>query len=155
MHPELTVFFASMIPFVDMKLGIPLGMNLGLSATMSAIFGIAGSLIPAIITLKLLGPLSKFLRKHSKLLDNFFEKLFSKTQKEHSSKFKKYGALFLILLIVAPLPGSGPGTAALIAFVFGIDFWQGVGLIALGTIGSGLLIAGGISSVIGLIHWIY
>ncbi|MDD3861806.1 MAG: small multi-drug export protein, partial [Candidatus Gracilibacteria bacterium] len=88
----------------------------------------------------------------SKTLDSFFEKLFNKTRAEHSKNFQRYEALFLILLIIIPLPGSGPGTATLIAFVFGIEYWKAIGLISLGAMGSGILIGGGISSILGIIN---
>ena len=155
MSPELITFFTSMIPLTDMKLGIPLGMSLGLSAITAAIFGIAGSLIPSIIFLKILGPVSDLLRRHSKRLDLFFIKLFAKTRAEHSKNFERYEALFIILFIIIPFPGSGLGAAAIIAFVFGVEYWKTVGLLSLGAIGSGILITGGISSIIGLIHLIY
>jgi len=155
MSPELTTLFTSMIPFVDMKFGIPLGISLGLSATTASIFGVAGSLIPVIILLRILGPVSDFLRKKSPRLDKFFTKLFNKTRAEHSKNFQRYEALFIILFIVIPLPGSGPGAAALIAFVFGVEYWKAIGLLSLGAIGSGLLIAGGVSSIIRIFNLIY
>jgi uncharacterized membrane protein len=154
MSPELATLFTSMIPFVDMKFGIPFGISLGLSATTATLFGVAGSLIPAIIMLKILGPVSDFLRKHSKKLDNFFTKLFAKTRAEHSKNFERYEALFIILFIVIPLPGSGPGAAALIAFVFGVEYWKAIGLLALGAIGSGLLVTTGVTSVIHLFKFL-
>lgn len=150
MIPELLVFFSSMTP-LDLKLSIPLGLKLGLSLPTTLVFAISGEIIPAAIFLKIIGPLSIFLRKKSKFMDNFFEKLFQKTKKDHSKKFERYGEILILLIVGIPiLPGNGPGAGALIAFIFGVDYWKALSLIVIGAIISGAIISGGISSVIGI-----
>lgn len=148
--PELVVFFTSMIPVFDYKLGIPLGIKMGLSAMTSTLFAVCGSFIPCMLILIGLRYLSDFLRKKSKFADHYLTKLFSKTQDRHGPKFEKYGDILLLLAIIIPLPGSGPGTATLIAFVFGINFWRAMGFIALGTMISGAMITGGVTSILAL-----
>ncbi len=132
MSPELTVFFAAMIPFTDLKLSIPLGMDLGLSMTSSMLFGVAGILVPSAIFLATVKPVAKYLREKSSFVDNFLTKLFAKTHKNHSKKHERYGAIFLVLLVAIPFPGSGPTTGAMAAYVLGIDHWKAFGLISLG-----------------------
>lgn len=155
MTPEFQAFFTSMIPFLDYKLGIPLGIQMGLPVATATIFGVVGSVIPCIFILLGLHYLSELLRRHFKLFDKFFTNLYHKTQYRHHAKFEKYGSFLLLLSIILPLPGTGPGTATLIAFVFGVKFWHAIGLIAIGTMLSGILIAGGFTSVMALIHIFY
>ncbi len=150
MIPELIVFFSSMTP-LDLKLSIPLGLKLGLSLPTTFVFAISGTIIPAAIFLAIIGPLSKFLRKKYKFMDNFFEKLFQKTRKDHSKKFERYGEILILIIVGVPfLPGNGAGAGALMAFLFGVDYWKALSLIVIGTIISGAIITGGLSSIIGI-----
>lgn len=147
MIKELLVFFAAMTPFLELKLAIPLGFELGLSATSTFLFAVAGSIVPAAILLAIIGPISNYLRKKSIRLDNFFTKLFDKTRKEHSKRFKRYGAILIIAVIAIPLPGSGSGAGAIIAFIFGVDYWKGLSLITAGTALGGLMLTAGFGSI--------
>lgn len=143
MYAELTVFFSAMTPFLDLKLAIPLGHSFGLSAPTIFLFSVAGSIVPAALTLKFIDPVSKFARKHSKKMDKFFAHLFDKTRKDHSKKFQRYGAIFLVAFVALPLPGSGSVGGSIIAFLFGVDYWKALALISLGiAITGGLLLAG-------------
>lgn len=155
MHRELIVFLTSMIPFVDLKFAIPLGIKMGLPAIPTAIYAIIGSILPGILILLFLEPLSNFLRKHSKLIDAFFTKLFAKTRNKHLKNIEKYEALFIILFIMIPLPGSGPGAGSLIAFVFGIKFWKAALMIIIGGIGSGILVISGVTSLVALYNFLF
>jgi uncharacterized membrane protein len=151
MIPELIVFFTAMTPFLEIKLAIPVGMELGLSATSTFLFSVAGTIIPIAIILAIIGPFSDFLRKKSQFMDKFFKNLFNKTRKEHSKKFKRYGTIFLIIFVAIPLPGSGAGTGALISFIFGVDYWKSLNLIFLGTLIAGILLTAGFGSIFAIL----
>ncbi len=149
---ELIVFFTAMIPFTDLKVAIPIGQELGLSLTNTLIFACAGMLIPGAIALALIGPMTNYAQKKSKTLHKWIKKLLKKTRKEHSKKFQRYGAILLILVVGVPLPGSGTVTGALIAFLFGVDYWKALTLIIIGTIIAGLLVTTGVESIQALIR---
>lgn len=149
---ELIVFFSAMIPFVEIKAAIPLGFKLGLSSLTSYIFAVSGTIIPGIIYLMVLGPLTKYLRKKSSFLDKYIAKLFEKTQKNHSNNVKKFGSIFLLLFVGIPIPGSGTMTGALIAFVFGMEFWTAITMISIGAMISGAIVLGGVSSIMAILH---
>lgn len=146
MVPELIVFFTAMTPFLELKLAIPIGMGFDLSATTIFLFAVPGSILPGAILLALIKPISEFLRKRSEYMDKFFEKLFKKTRKEHTKRFNRYGAILLIILIATPLPGSGTSVAALIAFVFGVDYWKSITLMLTGTVIGAMLVTAGFGS---------
>ncbi len=150
---EIIVFFSAMVPFIEIKASIPLGLSLGLSKITAYIFSVSGMIIPGVIYLLVLDPLTKFARNKSKFLDAFLKKLFEKTRKEHSTKFRKLGPLFLILLVGIPLPGSGTMTGAFVSFVFGIEYWTAIAFISIGAMISGILVLGGVSSIITLINF--
>jgi len=152
MLPELKVFLAAMTP-LDLKLAIPLGLNLGLSSVSTFLFATFGTIVPAAIILAVTDPVIKWLRLRHPKLDKFFDKLFHKTRKEHSKKFARYGALFLFAIIALPLPGGGANMGAFIAFLFGVDYWKAFTLIVVGTAACAMLILGGVGSVIAISNY--
>ena len=145
--PEITTFFTSMLPGLELRLGIPLGISLGLTPIQAFIIGTLGNLIPAFIILKLLNPITELLIKHSKLMDRFFTALFDKTRNKHSKRFAQYGKVFIIFFVSIPLPGSGAWSGSLIAYLFGVKYWQAIALISLGVIIAGILVTTGFGSI--------
>lgn len=153
MIPELKVFFAAMTPFVELKLAIPLGLQLGLSATSTFIFASMGTIIPSAFGLAIADPFSKFLMRHSKFLNKYISKIFDKTRSDHKKNFDRYGALFIFLFVSIPLPGSGAAMGALIAFIFGVDYWKAFFLFTMGTIVSAYLLTAGFGSVFAILNF--
>jgi uncharacterized membrane protein len=152
--PEAATFFGSMLPGVELRLGIPLGISMGLSPITAFFIGIVGNFIPNIVILKVLDPITKFLRRHSKFLDRFFGTLFEKTRNKHQDKFAKYGMVFIIVFVAIPLPGSGSWTGSLIAYLFGVKYWRALLLISLGIIIAGFLVTTGFGSIHALITYL-
>lgn len=152
LSPELITFFSAMTPFVELKLAIPLGLKMGLSVTNTFIFAVSGTILPAAFVLAIYQPMVDFLKKHNKYLDKMLTKLLEKTQKEHSTKFKRYGAIFLILFVAIPLPGSGAMSGATISYIFGIEYWKAVALISLGSIIAGIILMTGFESAFFIFH---
>lgn len=155
MPPELTVFFTAMTPFLEIKLAIPLGIKLGLSKTSTVIFAVAGTIVPAMLGLAVADPVTKFLRSKSKIMDRFFKFLFEKTRKEHTKNFERYEALFIFMLVSTPLPGSGASVGALIAYLFGVEYWKACSLFIAGTIVAALLLLTGLESIFALASLFY
>lgn len=151
MPHELTVFFAAMTPLLNLKLAIPLGIKLGLSNLSTVIFAVAGTIIPAAIILAIIEPVSLFSRKKSQYIDKFFQKLFHTTHKQNSKLFQRFGALILILIVAIPLPGFGSVEGAIIAFIFGVEYWKAISYITLGVVISALLLTAGVESITSLI----
>lgn len=150
MPPYLQIFLAGMTPYLNLKLAIPLGMSMNLPILNVLFFALAGDLIPALIILYMLGPLSNFLRSRSTRFDNLMDKIFHKTRQENFNRFHKYGAWGIMLFIATPLPGSGNVTGGIMAYVLGISYWKTALIITGGSIISALLIAGGVEFVLGL-----
>lgn len=136
-----------MTPFVELKFAIPLGFKLGLSGITTIIFATTGTLIPSAIGLAVAEPLSNYLRKKFQLMERFFNYTFTKTRTEHSKNFDRYGALFILLFVAIPLPGSGSSAGALIAFIFGVDYWKALFLVTVGTILAAIMLTLGTGSI--------
>ncbi|KKP37733.1 MAG: hypothetical protein UR27_C0003G0055 [Candidatus Peregrinibacteria bacterium GW2011_GWA2_33_10] len=148
-------FFLSMFPFTELRVAIPLAIQkFGMSPYEAYFFGVLGNIFPNLFILYALDPVSKFLMKHSKFFNVFFSKLFDKTRTKHSKKFQEYGALFLVLFIAIPLPGSGSWTGSLIAFLFGVAYWRALFLVSLGVMIAGLIITLGFTGAIKFFEWV-
>ncbi|MBC7333781.1 MAG: small multi-drug export protein [Actinobacteria bacterium] len=138
------VFFTAMTPVGELRASIPLGLGaLKLDIYSTLILSIIGNIIPAIVIVYALEPISKFLMKKSKLMDRFFTWLFNRTRRKYYKKFEKYSGFALATFVGIPLPVTGAWTGAIIAFVFGIPQKK-----ALLDIFLGILIAASIVTVI-------
>ena len=149
MTDQLLTFLLSMLPLTELRGAIPYAIGiLEMDPYQAWLWAILGNIFVAVLLLKLLGPISKILRKYSKWFDNFFEKLFKKTHSKHAHKFIIWGEIFLIIFVAIPLPGSGAWTGSLVAFLLGIEFWKSLFLISLGLILSGTLITLAVTGVL-------
>lgn len=147
MTPETVTFFGSMIPGLELRIGIPVGISMGLPVWEALIIGVIGNILPNFIILLVLDPITKFLRKHSTKLDKFFGILFDKTRNKHQKKFAQYGSVFIIAFVAIPIPGSGSWTGSLIAYLFGVKYWKALGLLSIGVTIAGILVTMGFGSI--------
>jgi uncharacterized membrane protein len=117
----LSTFFTAMVPVGELRASIPLGLGVyKLDIYSTIIFSILGNLIPAVVIVYALEPISKFLMKRFRIFDRFFTWLFNRTRKKFYKKFEKYSGFALATFVGIPLPATGAWTGAIIAFVFGI-----------------------------------
>lgn len=132
---EIIVIIFAMLPIIELRGAIPLGISLGLSPLHSTIISITGNALIVPFLIILLQPIM-----------NYFEKtiLFSKTigwVKRRSMKkagtIKKYRLIGLFLFVAIPIPTTGVWTASVVASLLKIDFKQSIL-----TIWAGIIIAG-------------
>lgn len=135
---EFFIMFFAMLPIVELRGAIPLGISLGLSPLHSTIISIIGNSLIVPFLLLLLHPIM-----------DYFEKtiLFSKTIgwiKARSMKkvdtVKKYRLLGLFLFVAIPIPTTGAWTAAFVASLLKIDFKHSILVIWSGIITAGLVV---------------
>ncbi|MEW6407380.1 MAG: small multi-drug export protein [Patescibacteria group bacterium] len=135
---EIATFFIAMLPIGELRASIPIALGVyNLSWSQAFFWSVLGNIIPVVLILLCLEPLSWFLSKHFKIFERFFLWLFAWTRKKHNHRFEKWGAVTLIAFVAIPLPMTGGWTGAVAAFVFGIPFRKSLPLIF-----SGILIAG-------------
>ena len=119
MNILLTILIA-MVPIIELRGAIPIGVANGLEPWFATILAVIGNLIPIPFILLLLNKIFDWLRdkKHTKKMIGWLEKKAEKNRK----KVDKYGWLGLIILVAIPLPGTGAWTGALVASVFKMKF---------------------------------
>ena len=150
--PEIVVALISMLPLVELRGGIPYGIAaLGMNHWSALIWGLAGNILVSYLLILMLPPMPKWLRKHFKFMDRFFEKLFTRTRSKHSKRMSELGHLALITFVAVPLPGSGGWTGALVAHVFGVKKRLAFPLISEGLVIAGVLITFGTEWIVNLV----
>jgi len=145
----LTTFFVAMVPVIELRGALPIGVGMGLSPLLAAAIAIIGNLVPIPFILILLQYIFNFLRdkKYTKKMVRWLEEKAEKNRKT----IDKYGWLGLVILVAIPLPGTGAWTGALVASCFEMKKKQAFAAITAGVLIAGaivLLITYGVNSLI-------
>ena len=118
---ELCVFFCSMLPIIECRGSIPLGWGLGLPWWQTALFSIAGNLLPVPFILLFIRAILKWMRESRvKMFASTAAWLDRKIEK-HKGTIEKYSYWGLVAFVAIPLPGTGAWTGTLIASVLGLE----------------------------------
>ena len=131
-----TLFLVTFMPFVELRLGIPLGI---LKGTMNLPFGlsltgmgmhplavflicIAANFLLAVFLYELILRIDRNLhaKREGSWLRKRYVKFMDRTHRRVKRFTDKYGAVGVALFIAVPLPGSGVWTGALGAFMLGL-----------------------------------
>ena len=135
---EVTVIIMSMLPVVELRGAIPVGMALGLSTFHSTILSFIGSMIPVPFILFGIRPVFAFLRK-TKLFRGLVDRLTKKSLNK-GARIQKTGALALGIFVAIPLPGTGVWSGSLIAALLDMRFKYAFPAILMGNLIAGLII---------------
>jgi len=119
------VFLLSMTPFGELRASVPIGLVVyGMNPVSVFFISVLGNIVAVLLILIFLGFISSYLARKSYLFNRFFAWLFTRTRDKHYDIIERYGIYALAVFVAIPLPLTGGWTGALIAFVFGIPFWQ-------------------------------
>ena len=126
----MMTFFTAMVPVLELRGAIPIGVAAGLPLPLVLIAAIAGNLLPVPFILLLIRKIFNWLRHFPKmgaLIDRMENRAHLKGR-----KVQKYRTFGLILLVAIPLPGTGAWTGALVADVLDIRIRTAMPAITLG-----------------------
>ena len=143
----LLTFTTAMIPVVELRGAIPVGVAAGLPPDVACAVAILGNLLPVPFIMLLARRVFNWLRD-SRL---FGSKIVWLERRAHLKGriVQRYRLPGLVVLVAIPLPGTGAWTGALVASLLDIRLRSALPAILLG-----LIIAGGITTAVtlGLIH---
>ena len=139
----LTVFAMAMVPVVELRGAIPLGVAQGLPPLLVYLMAVLGNMVPVPFIILLVRRVFDWLRRGS----FWGPKIVALERRAHlkGRVVRKYRLPGLIILVAIPLPGTGAWTGALVAALFDIRLRSAVPAILLG-----VLIAGGIMLAVSL-----
>lgn len=136
-------FTTAMIPVVELRGAIPLGVAAGLPPALACAAAVAGNLVPAPLVILLGRRAADFLRG-----TRFFGPKIDWLERRAHLKgrlVRKYRLPGLVILVGIPLPGTGAWTGSLVAAVLNIRIRHALPAILLG-----LVIAGAITTAVTL-----
>lgn len=143
---EVAVFFVSMIPLVELRGAIPLGMAAGMGAAEVYPLAVIGNLLPIPLLIlfaeKLLNWLQT-LKPFSGFATWYREKLYCK-----KDKVTKYARLGLFLFVALPIPGTGAWSGAAIAAILKMPVGKALFSIGMGVLTAGFIMTLGMSGIL-------
>lgn len=144
----ISTFFISMVPVVELRLGLPYGIALGLDYPLALAAALIGNMVPVPFIIVYIRRIFAWLRRHWSSLDRLITKLEEKAHLKGKT-VQKYGPLGLLIFVAIPLPGTGAWTGSLVAALLDMRLKSAVPCILLG-----VCIAAGIMTALtfGVIH---
>lgn len=135
---EIALLIISMLPLIELKGSIPVGIAMGFKPINAYLYSIIGSTIPAIFILMWIMPIFSYMKKKDTLKN--IARWAEKKAKKKEGKIKKYEYLGLFLFVAIPLPGTGVWMGSLIASILGLNKKKSLLTIAIGNLIAGLII---------------
>ena len=135
----LTAFFMAMVPVIELRGALPVGVAAGLPIWMATVIAILGNMVPIPFILLLLRHIFNWMRKLPKL-GGLIDRLERRAHLKGET-VKKYRTIGLIILVAIPLPGTGAWTGALVADVLDIRMKTALPAIFVGVCIAGIIVA--------------
>ena len=137
----LGTLLVSVVPVIELRGAIPIGVALGLHPFWAMLASIVGNMLPVPFIILFVRHVFTWLKRHSPLLGRLVQKLEDKAHNK-SAVVIKYRAIGLCLLVAVPFPGTGAWTGSLVAALLDIPLREAVPTILLGVIIAGLIVTG-------------
>lgn len=138
---ELIVVVVAMLPVIELRGAIPVGVAPPLSLPLPKVFLLAmlGNMLPVPFILLLLGPLRK--RANGWPVIGPALRWAEERANKRRHQVEKYGFWGLVSFVGIPLPGTGAWTGALIAVILELPFRMALGAITLGVLAAGVILS--------------
>jgi len=137
----LITFFVGMVPIIELRGAIPIGVGLGLSYFEAFIFSFIGNIIPIYFIVKFIRPLFDFFGrwKPFKIVIDWASEKATKNI-ENSPRLQNFTALGLFLFVAIPLPGTGAWVGSLIANFLNLPPKKAIPPIIVGVLVAGIIV---------------
>lgn len=137
----LVTLIVSMVPVLELRGAIPIGVGLGLSHFEAMVVSMIGNMLPVPFIILFIRPIFKWMTRKSEKLGRLVTKLEARAEGKWD-QVHKYQFFGLAIFVGIPLPGTGAWTGALIAAVMDMRMRSALPSIALGVVMAGLLVTG-------------
>lgn len=137
----LATLIISMIPVIELRGAIPIGVSLGLSHAEAMCISIIGNMLPVPFIILFIRPIFRWMTRKSGKLARLAEKLEAKAEGKWD-KIHRYQFFALTIFVAIPLPGTGAWSGALIAAVMNMRLRNALPSILLGVLIAGILVSG-------------
>ena len=136
----IMTFLISMVPVVELRGAIPIGVAHGLNFWVAIAVSIVGNLVPVPFIIIFIRKIFAWLRTKSTWLNSLVVRLENRALRK-SETVRKYAFWGLFLFVAIPLPGTGAWTGALIAAMLEMRVRDAFPAIAFGVFTAGVIVA--------------
>ena len=137
-HAVALTFGTAMVPVLELRGAIPVGVAAGLSPAVACVVSVLGNMVPVPFILLLIRRIFDWLRG-TRLLGPKIDWLERRAHLK-GRVVRKYRLPGLIILVAIPLPGTGAWTGALVAALLDIRMRHAVPAIFLGVVIAGAIV---------------
>ncbi len=142
LNPYLAIIVSAFVPILE-KGSIPLALGVyHLSIPVTFIIVVVVSTFVPLLILPLLGQIVSLLKKIHPKVEALINHVLTSHYKHHAKSFDRWGALALAIFVAIPTPITGPWTATLLAYIFGIPLRLAVLGIGAGSVISTIILIG-------------
>lgn len=134
----LKTLFTAMLPVLEIRGAIPVGVAAGLDPWAAFILGVVGNMLPIPILILITRKVIDWLKKHG-ILVRFTGWLESKGAAK-AQTVQRYSFWGLFILVAIPLPGTGAWTGALVASLLDMRLKRALPAITMGVIAAGIIV---------------
>lgn len=139
----LITFLVSMVPIIELRGAIPIGVGLGVPEPLALLIAIVGNMLPVPFIYKFSRKILEWgAKKNWKPFKKFCNFCLKKGEKAGKKIQKKAGdSIFLALLLFVgiPLPGTGAWTGTLAASLLDLDYKKTIIGVMAGVLLAGLI----------------
>ena len=121
----LLTFGTAMVPVLELRGAIPVGVAAGLSPAVACVVSVLGNMVPVPFIMLLIRRIFDWLERRAHLKGRVV---------------RKYRLPGLVILVAIPLPGTGAWTGALVAALLDIRMRHAVPAIFLGVVIAGAIV---------------
>lgn len=133
-------FLISMVPVIELRGAIPIGVGAGLNLWLAIGVSIVGNLVPVPFIIIFIKKIFAWMRGKSDKLNGLVTRL-EKRAEAKSETVQKYAFWGLFILVAIPLPGTGAWTGALVAAMLEMPLKKAFPAILLGVLGAGVIVS--------------
>lgn len=135
----LTTFLVSMVPVIELRGAIPIGVARGLPFWVAVLVSVIGNLVPVPFIIIFIKKIFAFMREKMPKLNGLVTRLENKANSK-SETVQKYAFWGLFIFVAIPLPGTGAWTGALIAAMLEMPLKKAFPSIMLGVLSAGAIV---------------
>jgi len=137
----LVTFLVSMVPVIELRGAIPIGVGMGLSPLAALGISIVGNLVPVPFIILFIRKIFQWMRRHIPRLDGLVGRMERKADK-HRDLVLRWEFWGLLILVAIPLPGTGAWTGALVAALMDLRMKKAFPAISVGVVIAGIIVTG-------------
>lgn len=139
----LLVAAVTVLPWIELRGGIPLGVAMGFDPLVVFAVTVAANclvIVPGFIALDLL--YDRWLSRSA-----FVRRQVTRVREKGKTYVERYELLGLAIFVAIPLPGTGAYAGTLLAWLLGLPRRRAAAAIALGVLGAGVIVTIAVSGI--------